>query len=179
MPLEVVSMQFSAALQMRAIRARPVTPAVSLHVLPHAIAGGVIPEARFDLVRVKLDARGQIDTILLAPTTRAIPALTLENAVSVIGFTVLLANGSTAMELTPAPGAPMRLHLTALFELAGVELSPEFRVAHLVVRWRGGKMHVAQQASATGAPAGVDFETAQILLDRSGGIAEILLDAPV
>ena len=179
MPLEVVSMQFSPSLQMRAIRARPVSPTVSLHVLPQAMPSGVIPEARFDLARVNLDARGQIDTIRLAPTTRAVPAFASETAVAVVGIGVLLANGGTAMELMPAPAAPMRMQLTALFELAGVELSPGFRVAHLVLKWRGGNMHVSQQAEAAGAASpGATFETAQVLLDRSGRIAEILLDAP-
>jgi CheY-like chemotaxis protein len=178
-PLEVVSMQFSPSLQMRAIRGRPVSPTVSLHILPHAVPGGVIPEARFDLARVNLDARGQIDTIRVAPTTRAIAALSSENAVTVVGIGVLLANGGTAMELMPAPAAPMRMQLTALFELSGVELSPGFRVAHLVLKWRGGNMHVSQQATvAGGSSAGLTFETAQVLLDRSGRIAEILLDAP-
>jgi hypothetical protein len=70
------------------------------------------------------------------------------------------------------------MQLTALFELAGVELSPAFRVAHLVLRWRGGNMHVSQQTGPGATSAGVNFETAQILLDRAGRIAEILLDAP-
>jgi CheY-like chemotaxis protein len=180
LPLEVVSMQFSPSLQIRAIRARPVSPTVSIHVLPQAATPGVIPEARFDLSRVKLDASGQIDTIRLAPTTRAIPALFVPDAVSIVGLAVLLGNGGAAIELMPAPTAPMRMQLTALFELTGVELSPDFRVAHLVVRWRGGNMHVTQQPTGNGSPAtGLTFETAQVLLDRAGQIAEILLDAPV
>lgn len=179
LPLEVVSIQFTSALQMRAIRARPISPTISLHVLPQVAPGAVIPEARFDLARVNLDARGQIDTIQLAPTVREIPALPSAPAMPIVGLAVLLANGGTAVELMPAPAAPMRMQLTALFELAGVELSPAFRVAHLLLKWRGGNMHVRQQTEgAPAAPSGVDFETAQVLLDRSGHIAEILLDAP-
>ncbi len=131
------------------------------------------------VARVNLDARGQIDTVRLVPSTRAIPAMMSASSVSVVGLAVLLANGGSAVELMPAPAAPMRMQLTALFELAGVELSPAFRVAHLVLKWRGGNMHVSQQTGPAGAaPGGVNFETAQILLDRSGRVAEILLDAP-
>ncbi len=175
LPLEVLSIQFSPSLQMKAIRARPFASTVSLHVLPQSLPGSVIPEAGFELAAVDLDARGQIDTIRLVPTTNAIPSIASDQAVPMAGIALLPSAGESSMELMPAPTAPMRMQLTALFELAGVELSSGFRVAHLILKWRGGKMRVSLQQDA--AQSGVTFETAQVLLDRSARIAEVLLDA--
>ncbi|MDQ6861820.1 MAG: response regulator [Verrucomicrobiota bacterium] len=175
LPLEVVAMQFSPALQMRAIRARPISSVVSIHVLPESMATGVIPEAVFELARVNLDALGRIDTVRLAPTTQARPSVISPIALPLAGISILAASGGPAMELIPAPASPLRMHLTALFELVGVELSPGFRVAHLVMKWRGGKMRLTR--AGTNECAGVIFESAQLLLDRSAQIAEILLDA--
>ncbi|HEY0367972.1 MAG TPA: response regulator, partial [Chthoniobacterales bacterium] len=173
-PLEVLSIQFSASLAMRAIRARPFSPQVSLHVLPQTTPGVVIPEASFDLSRVDLNARGQIDIIRVTPTSTVMAAIESSYAISLVGVSVLRASSGPAVELIPAPAAA-RLRLTALFELVGVELSAGFRVGHLVLQWRGGKMRVTQEAD-TPRP-GVIFETAQVLLDREARIAEFLLEA--
>ncbi|MDQ6621998.1 MAG: response regulator [Verrucomicrobiota bacterium] len=177
LPLEIVSIQFSPALKMKAIRARPSSSAVTLHVLPAAAADRIIPEATFDLARVQLDARGQIDTIHVAPTTQKNPPLAAQSVVPMAGLAILTASGDPTMEFVTAPAAAMRMQLTALFQLAGVELSPGFRVAHLVLRSYGGTLRVSFDAAA--GQAGVKFEAAQILLDRSGRIAEVLLDSVV
>jgi len=175
LPLEVVSIQLSPSLQMKAIRARPFSATVSLHVLPQGVPGGVSREAVFELRGVNLDARGRIDTVRVAPSAGPLPEMSAGNAIAVVGLSLLPAASGAAIELLPAPAAPMRMQLTTLFELSGVELSPGFRVGHLILKWGGGKMRVSQQSDA--AHGGVTFETAQLLLDRSGGIAEILLDA--
>lgn len=159
---------------MRALRARPVSATVSLHVMPEAIRGSVVPEAPFDVVHVELNARGQIDTMRVAPTRSVLPPLEVRTAVPLAGMSVLTAIGGPAMELMPAPSAALRMQLTALFELVGVELSSGFRVGHLVLKWRGGQMRITQEAN-TPRP-GLIFDTAQILLDRASRIAEILLE---
>lgn len=175
LPLEVLAMQFSPALQMAAIRARPASPTVSLHISPEAFSGMTLPETGFDIDRVDVDSRGQIQSLRLAPTIHRIPAAEAQAAVPINSIAVLPANGGRAMELMPSPAAPMKLQLLATFELAGVELSPTFGIGRLVLRAAGGKMRVSLQPEA--ANTGAVFETAQVLLDRSARIAEILLDA--
>ncbi|MFL6568437.1 MAG: response regulator [Chthoniobacterales bacterium] len=174
LPLEVVSLQFSPALEMRALRARPVSPTISLHVTPETMPGAVVPEAPFDVVHVDLNARGQIDTMRVAPTKNILPPLQFRTPVPLVGMAVLPAIGGPAMELMPAPSAALRMQLTALFELVGVELSSGFSVGHLVLKWRGGQMRITQEANAH--RSGLVFDTAQILLDRAARIAEILLE---
>ncbi|CAN5139527.1 hypothetical protein BH20VER2_BH20VER2_01630 [soil metagenome] len=174
--LEVISIQFSPALQMAAIRARLTSPTVSLHVDPQALPGVHLPEAGFRLARVDLDSRGQFHTLHLAPTVQQIATMPQPaTALNVGSVSVLVANGGRAMEITPAPVAPMRLQLLASFELAGVELSASFGISSLVLKSRGGRMRVSLHPEA--ANTGAMFETAQVLLDRSARIAEILLDA--
>jgi len=177
LPLDVVSLQFSPALRMTAIRARPSSHLVSLHISPQAVPGSVITEAGFEIVRVDLDLRGQIDLIRLAPAGQALPAYRTEQDIAVQNLTVLPTTNGHKVELTPLQAAPMQMQLLALFELCGVQLSPEFGVGQLVLKSRGGVMRVSLQPDAM--QSGATFETAQILLDRSARIAEILLDTLV
>ncbi len=173
--LEVLSIQFTRMLQMRAIRARPISPIVSLRLQPGGLASGLPNESLFELTRVNLDACGRIGTIRVAPTTLAMPMTPSHAAQPVTGLSVLPAQNESTVEMIPAPSSPLRMQLTALFELVGVELSATFGIGHLVLRWTGGSMLVTQLGGTAG--AGVHFESAQVLLDRSAQIAEILLDA--
>ncbi|HSH38020.1 MAG TPA: hypothetical protein VK993_04475, partial [Chthoniobacterales bacterium] len=175
LPLEVLAIQFSPTLQMVAIRARPASRTISLHVEPGVLPGINLPEAGFELGPVNLDVRGQINTIRLLPTEQRIGALPTRNAFPVGTVSLLPANGGRAVELTPAPAAPMMMLLSAPFELAGVELSPAFSVRSLVLHARGGEIRVSLDRQ--GARSGTAFQTAQVLLNRSAQIAEILLDA--
>lgn len=173
LPLVVISIQFSATLQMAAIRARPFSRTVSLHMDP--LPGTHLPGAGFDLDRVDLDTRGQIQTLRVTPTRPGATALEPRSEVPIDAVAVLPANGGQILQLTPAAGAPMTLQLLARFELAGVELSPSFGMTSLLLTSRGGKMRVSLQPDS--AATGATFESAQLLLDRSARIAEVLLDA--
>ena len=175
LPLEVVSMQVSAGLQMAAIRARPSSRTVSLQVRPQTLSAACLAGSSFEIAAVDLDARGQIETLRVAPTVRQLMALQSRDEFPIGGVTVLPENGGRAMELIPAPVAPIRMQLMASFDLLGVELTPTFGVACLVLKARGGKMRVSMHPEA--ANTGATFETAQVLLDRSARIAEVLLDA--
>ena len=173
--LEIVSMQFSPSLQMAAIRARPSSLTVALHVDPRALAGAPLPETGFELDRVDLDTRGQIQTMRLRPSQLRPRAIQPQTAMPIAEIAVLPSLEGRALQLKPSAGAPMKMQLLASFDLAGVELSANFTVSHLILKARGGKMRVSLQPEA--ANTGATFETAQVLLDRSARIAEILLDA--
>ncbi len=172
--LEIVSLQFSPALQISAIRARPRSQATALQVEAQTLAGTPLPRAGFELDSVQLDARGQIDTIRLAPFQHRVTVHGASSAVSVADLNVLPAGGG-AMEIIPGPSSTVNLQLFAAFTLEAVELTPAFTLAHLVLRSQGGKLRVTLQPEAVN--SGATFDTAQVLLDRSGRIAEILLDA--
>ena len=175
--LEVLAIQFSPTLQMAAIRARPASRTISLHVHPDAVSTINLPEAGFELGPVTLDARGQIDAIRLLPTAQRLGAIPPRKAFPVGALSVLPATGGKAVELTPAAVAPVMMLLSAPFDLTGVELSPAFRVDSLVLKARPGEIRVSLDRD--GAQSGAAFKTAQVLLNRSAEIAEILLDAVV
>ena len=168
-------MQFSSSLRMAAIRARPCSSIVSLHIEPGTLPGVVLPEAGFELGAVDLDARGQIEVVRLSPTTQPRTILEARTAFPVAGLAILPSHGGRSMQLIPAPATAMTLQLEAPFELAGVELSASFGVRHLVLKTRGGRMRVTMDPQH--ANAGANFETAQVLLNRAGCIDEILFDA--
>jgi hypothetical protein len=173
--LEVVSMQFSSSLRMAAIRARPWSRTVSLHMHPQALPGITLPEAGFELGRIDLDTRGHMQTVRLLPSNGRPTKPPLRDAFPVADVAVLPANGDKAVQLTPASMAPMTMQLFASFDLTGVELSPTFGIGSLVLKSRGADLRVT--LSRGGPSTGATFKSAQVLLDRSAKIAEILLDA--
>jgi DNA-binding response OmpR family regulator len=148
-PLEVTSLQFSPSLQIAGIRARPTSRLVSLHIDPASV-GMRLPDAGFELDGVHLDTRGQMETLRLAPANGRRAAVGPRAAVGIGDINVLRSNGYSAVQLVPTSAAPMRLRLLAPFELAAVELTPTFGVAHLVLRSGGGKMRVTLQPEAGG-----------------------------
>jgi hypothetical protein len=170
-------MQFTSALQMTAIRARPCSSSVSLHLDPSAMPGTALPAAGFELERVNLDSRGQIATMRLVPNGGEIAHAAPRAEVPIGSIAVLPSNGDGALQLTPSAAEPMKVELLAAFDLVGVELSPSFGVNALVLRARQARMRISFERGMAGARAGATFASAQVLLDRSARIAEILLDA--
>lgn len=174
-PLEVLAMQFSPTLRMAAIRAKPLSMTVWLHLQGSASLGVALPQAGFELGRVDLNTRGHIDTLRLIPARSAVAKPPLRGQLRVSDVAIQSLTGGNAMQLTPTTASPMTMELFASFQVVAVELSPTFGVGAVVLRSRGADIRVSLQP---GSPrTGATFETAQVLLDREGRIAEILLDA--
>lgn len=177
LPLEIISLRFSPSLRITAIRARPSSQIVSLHMLPEAVAGAVITQTGFKIARVDLDSHSQLNTVHLTPARQPPAPAEAGSEIPVQELVVLSSESGRTVELTPTPAAPLRMQLVAPFELCSVELSPEFGIGHLLLRSTGGKMRINLQPDVT--ESGATFESAQFLLDRSAQIAEVLLDIPV
>jgi hypothetical protein len=91
------------------------------------------------------------------------------------GVILSAANDGGTLQLEPTAVAPMRMQLLALFELASVELTPEFSLAHLVLKARPDKMRLTFLPQAT--QTGATFEVAHVALGPSAQISEIVLHA--
>ena len=81
------------------------------------------------------------------------------------------------LELMPAAAAAMTMQLLAQLELVGVQLSPTFQVAQLILKWRSDAVRVTFSSNGIAdEKSGAAFETAAIRLDNSARIAELLLN---
>src|SRR5207237_4584816 len=130
--LEVVSMQFTPQLRMGAVRAKPSSFTVSLH-LPSAALRETFPlKTGFQLGQTELDANGRITTLRLSPTLKPFqPALT-RNAFEIGHVAVIPAQAHERVEFIPAAAADMTLQLMAPVEVVGDDISPLFHVTSLV-----------------------------------------------
>lgn len=174
LPLEVISIEFSPSLRIRKIRARPFSSVVSLHVLPQALSAAPFSDAMFELARVDLDAEAQFNLVLLAPSDAPSPKPAKYRS-AIDGVIISPADYGNAVQLTPTAVAPMRMQLLALFELSSVELSANFRVAHLVLKSRGGRTRVTLFPEV--AQNGATFDTAEVRVNSAAQVEEILLHA--
>jgi len=113
----------------------------------------------------------------VAPMSQPQHALRFATAVAIEGVAVLPPNGSEAFQVTPAAAEPMMIQLLMVFEIAGVALSPTFGIASLELTAQHNQTRVVMPSQA--GARGLVFETAQVLLDRSARVAEILLDSVV
>ena len=162
-------------LQTKAIRAKPYSSTVSMRIFSDGSLAAGMQATAFELDQVTLDARGQIQTVRLAPTNQPVVAPEPARALVVADVAALPEEGDATMQVTPSAAMPMRIQLLALFELVAVEIAPDLTVGHLILRTRGAKVRLNLRPGA--ADTGITFQTAQVLLDRSARIAEVLLDA--
>lgn len=173
--LDVVSMQLTPSLRMGAIRARPSSFSVSLHVSPAALQGLPV-ETGFELGRVELDSVHRIRTVRLIPTLQAFQRIPTRPYVQLGALNVLPQDSREHVQLIPSPTAPMTMHLLAHLELGGVELSTNFQLTQLVLKCRSTTVRVTLSSDAVGQEqTGVFCETATVRLDEAGRIAEMLL----
>jgi DNA-binding response OmpR family regulator len=170
--LEVVSVQLTPELRMGSIRAKPSSGEVSLHVLsPGALNN--LPRTGFKLGPVGLDGRGRITTVRLVPTQQPVKDAPTQHSLQIGTVSVVPTDSTSRMQLTPAAGAPMTLQLLANLELAGVELSPTFQIAQIVLRDRGQPIRVTMNSHEEN---GTACETVDVRLDRFAQIKELMLD---
>jgi DNA-binding response OmpR family regulator len=175
--LEVVSMQFTPELRMGAVRAKPSSFTVSLH-MPSAALREMFPlKTGFQLGQTELDANGRITTLRLSPTLKPFQPAPTRNAFEIGDVAVIPAQARERVELIPAAAAAMTMQLLAQLELVGVQLSPTFQVAQLILKWRSNAVRVTFSSNGIAdEKSGAAFETAAIQLDNSARIAELLLN---
>jgi len=171
--LEVMSMQLTPQLRMGAIRAKPVSLTVSVHFPSN---GTQIPtETGFQLASTQLDEKGQISAVRLVPTAKPFQPAQMRNAFEIGGVAMIPNETRTRVQLTPAGTTPMTMELLAHLEMGGVELSPTFQLAQLTLKWRTSVVHVTLNPKAP-EQSGASFDVAEVELDGSGKIAELLLN---
>ena len=174
--LEVVSMQLTPALRMGTIRARPSSMTVSLHVASPALRAA-LPANGFQLGAVDLDRYGRIAVLRVIPTPQPFTPLQTRSSLQIGSVAVVPANSHDRLQLTPTANAPMRMHLLAQLEIAGVELSSTFQISQLVLKSRSSQARVTLNAQAVGQEqAGTTFEIASVRMDAAAQLAELTLN---
>ena len=170
-------MQFTPELRMGAVRAKPSSFTVSLH-MPSAALREMLPlKTGFQLGQTELDGNGRITTLRLRPTLKPFQPAPTRNAFEIGDVAVIPAEARERVELIPAAAAAMTMQLLAQLELVGVQPSPTFQVANLILKWRSNAVRVTFSSNGTANEKnGAAFETAAIQLDNSARIAELLLN---
>lgn len=175
--LEVVSMQFTPQLRMGAVRAKPSSFTVSLHIPSAALRETFPLKTGFQLGQTELDANGRITILRLSPTLKPFQPAPTRNAFEIGDVAVIPAQARERLELMPAAAAAMTMQLLAQLELVGVQLSPTFQVAQIILKWRSNAVRVTFSSNGIAEEkSGAAFETAAIQLDNSARIAELLLN---
>lgn len=172
--LEVVSMQLTPQLQMGAIRAKPSSSTVSLH-LSAAIRDTMPAQIGFQLGSAELDANGRLSILRLIPTARPFQRAQTQSAFEIGGVSLIPNTVKTHVQLTPSGSTPMTVELLAHLELAAVELTPTFQVAQLILKWPTNIVRVTLNPKAPEQTA-ARFGASSVRLDNFARIAEILLN---
>ena len=108
----------------------------------------------------------------VVPTRQPTTPVQTGNHLAINNITLL--NQNAAIQLTAGQNAPMTMQLLALFKVAGVELTDRFEVAQLVLQPSGHRVRVSLDPKSS---AATEFEAAQVRLDPSRHIAELVLNA--
>jgi hypothetical protein len=170
--LNVLSVQLTPELRMGSIRAKPSSGEVSLHAIGKD-ANEQLPQTGFRLGPVALDAKGRIRTLRLIPAGGPVKTAPTQRSLQIGAVSVIPVNSTNRMQLTPSPGSGMTLQLVAHLELAGVELSPTFQVAQVLLKDQHQPIRVTMNAGRE--DGGTTFEAVTVGLDQAACISELLL----
>ncbi len=174
-PLQVIAMQLGAFLQINAVRARPLSAAVSFHILSSELRGVIPLEVGFKLDSVTLDGNGRITGARLVPTLSPSDQIPTRGAFEIAQVSVA-ANANDRIQLISAATAPMTVQLLTHFEFSTVEISKKFVVAALVLRACHDFAAVTlDQAGQIGGKSTIPCALSAIQLDSSSRIAELSL----
>ncbi len=176
--LEVISMQLTPQLQMGAIRAKPSSLIVSLHLASAAARGAIPPETAFQLGPAEINSDGRIHSVRVVATTQRLQPAHVRTAFEIGGVALIPDHARARVQLTPSGTTPMTIELVAQLELGSVQLSPTFQVAQLILKWPTNTVRVTLDPKATD-KTGALFQPSDIRLDSAGRIAELLLKPAV
>lgn len=170
--LEAIAVEFTGLFQIGTIRARVSSPIVALRVPPHSLGRTSSVEQGFDLARVSTGPRGGIETLRLIPTRRRLDAFKTRNRLQIGEIAVTPADSH--IQFTATADAAMAFQLLARCEVAAVELSANFEVAHLVLKLCDDQFRVAFDSSRNAEDAPV-FTAQSFQLDSTSRLSELLL----
>lgn len=174
--LEVVSMQLTPALRMGTIQARPSSLTVSLHVASPALRAALPPNG-FQLGPVDLDRFGRIAALRLTPTVQPFTPLQTRSALQIGNVSVVPSNSHNRLQLTPSVNAPMRMHLLAKFEVAGVELSSSFQISQLILKSQTSNVRMTLNEQAVDQEnIGTVCEITAVQIDAEARLSEVTLN---
>ena len=174
--LEVVSMQLTPSLRMGTIRARPSSLTASLHIASPALRAA-FPVNGFQVGTVELDRAGRISTLRVIPTIQPFRPMETRNSFQIGDVSVVPENSHERLQLTPMANAPMRMHLLANLEIAGVELSSTFQISHIILVTRTNRVRVTLNEQTTGQEQnGATCEATEVQLDGAGRLMELTLN---
>jgi DNA-binding response OmpR family regulator len=176
--LEVVSMQLTPQLQMGAIRARPASGIVALHLTSAATRGAIPPETAFQLGPAELGANGRISSLRVIATTQPLQRGPVRNSFEIGGVALIPNHTRARVQLTPAGTTPMTIELLAHLEVGSVQLSATFQVAQLILKWPTNIVRVTLDPKSPD-KTGANFQPSEIWLGSDGRITELLLQPAV
>ena len=170
--LRTSSVEMNGHFQIERLRARPMSRTVSLNLPPDSSPLPALLQTGFDIDEILLNAEHQIERMRLVPTRKAIAA-TPANSRLTIGE-VRASENSAAMELTSDVTSAMTIQLQSAFQIVTVELTATFEVSRLLLQSISPRARATLDGSSS-AGAGVIFQTAAVLIDAAGQLAEIEL----
>src|SRR5436190_3952500 len=175
LPLDVLAMQVNAAFEIGAIRARPASLTVAVHI-PALNSKAASPlRTGFDLGPIDLDPTGAISIVRLIPSSQPFRAVETHGAFEVGGVTVVPANERERLQLMSSAASSMTMQLFAPLELISIELAPNLEIKQLILRCRGKAVRVALNSQTSHTQAGATFEVTNVRLDESRRISELTL----
>jgi hypothetical protein len=153
----VAALELTPWLQTASARLEPISRFVAVEMIK-----GIPLETGFCIGRIELARDGSIGLIRLVPTQEPIPLSAVVNSFAI--GKVRFEAAKHHLELKAAPERSMRVQLKAPFVLTGIDLSPNFEVAAIVLQARGREVILRNRDDDPGR----SFELLEVELDAAG-----------
>jgi len=161
---DVVALELTPALQIVSARLEPISRFVAVQ-----LEDDLMLEVGFRLGALAMGRKGGIESLRLVPIHQPVPLPEVASSLAIGRVNFLPATNH--LEIKAARERSMRVHLSAAFVLAAVELTPRFEVAAMTLRSRQPKPLLRNHPGDPGRP----FEIERIELDPAGELQALLV----
>jgi predicted Zn-dependent protease len=131
--LEIASMRLTPAFKTSGLQLKPTSKVVSMRFAPSQdLQPPMNLQVTFEVGRIDL-SNGSIGTVRLSPSLQQTPAIRNSSAFAISGSEFVSGSGGAPVQLTPHQQDQASVHLTAEFQIGGIEFTPLFEISTILL----------------------------------------------
>ncbi len=177
--LEIASMRLTPAFKTSGLQLKPTSKVVSMRFAPSQdLQPPMNLQVTFEAGRIDL-SNGSIGAVRLSPSLQQKPAVRNSSAFAISGSEFVSGSGGAPVHLTPHHQDQASVHLTAEFQIGGIEFTPLFEISTIVLNAvsRRVSIQLPGPGSVEGAPI-FEIENVQLGPGNELGLIQVAVGEP-
>ena len=177
--LEIASMRLTPAFKTSGLQLKPTSKVVSMRFAPSQdLQPPMNLQVTFEVGRIDL-SNGSIGAMRLSPSLQQTPAIRNSSAFAISGSEFVSGSGGAPVQLTPHHQDQASVHLTAEFQIGGIEFTPLFEISTIVLNATSRRVSIQLPGPGPveGAPI-FEIENVQLGPGNELGLIQVAVGEP-